>query len=211
MTGPGAGCDNCGIVLTRRKIVPVALDSRRRQRYRDYASWPDDERWELIDGVAYAMTPAPTLRHQTISLRLAAVLLDLLKAGPSRVFTAPVDVLLPEGDEADEAVETVVQPDIIVVCNPERLGDKYVRGAPDWIVEILSPATAKKDESLKRDRYQRAGVKDYWLVHPTDRTVTCYRLDGGSYGRPEVYGEDDRPPVPMAPAAAIDLAAILAD
>lgn len=192
-------------------MVPVALDSRQRHRYRDYATWSDDERWELIDGVAHAMTPAPTLRHQTISLRLAAALLDLLKGGPCRVFAAPVDVLLPAGDEADEAVDTVVQPDVVVVCSPERLGDKYIRGAPDWIIEILSPSTAKKDQSLKRDRYERAGVKEYWLVHPTDRTVARYRLDGGKYGRPDIYGEDDRVAVPMVPGAEIDPATILAD
>ena len=104
MTRPTQAATMTGKAFKRRNLVPAALDSRQRHRYRDYATWPDDERWELIDGVAYAMTPAPTLRHQTISLRLAAALLDLLKGGACRVFAAPVDVLLPAGDEADEAV-----------------------------------------------------------------------------------------------------------
>lgn len=211
MTRPLQAATIIGKPFERRSIVPVAQDARQHHCYRDYATWSEDERWELIDGVAYAMTPAPTLRHQTISLRLAAVLLDLLKGGPCRVFAAPVDVLLPAGDEADEAVDTVVQPDIVVVCAPERLGEKYIRGAPDWIIEILSPSTAKKDASLKRDRYERAGVKEYWLVHPTDRTVARYRLDDGRYGRPDIYGEDDKVPVPMAPGADINLAPILTD
>jgi Uma2 family endonuclease len=107
-----------------------------------------------------------------------------------RVFAAPVDVLLPAGDEADEAVETVVQPDL-VVCDPERVREATVRGAPDLVVEILSPSTARKDEGIKRERYQRAGVPEYWLVHPVDHVVHRYALVEGDYRRQEVYGPED--------------------
>lgn len=176
--------------------------------YGDYATWPDDERWELIDGVAYNMAPAPTINHQAVTGNLFGLLFGLLKGHPCRVFGAPVDVLLPQGDEADEWVNTSVQPDVMVICKPEIIQRRFVRGTPDWIIEVLSPSTAKKDEGIKRDRYQRAGVEEYWLLHPEDRTLMRYRLDNGAYGRPDVFGHGDRVPIPVPEGAEIDLAEV---
>ncbi len=154
--------------------------------YADYLKWPDDERWELIDGEAYAMAPAPTISHQTLVLSIAKQIDEALDGAPCRALIAPVDVLLPSLDEADKHTTTVVQPDIFVVCDPEKITERNVRGAPDWIIEVLSPSTARHDHLTKRDLYQRAGVREYWLVHPVDRVLTIYVLQDGQYGGPEI-------------------------
>ena len=154
--------------------------------YADYCSWPDDVRYELIDGVAYAMGPAPVRRHQGILLELARQVANILEGSPCRPYIAPFDVRLPKTDEIDDEVNTVVQPDLVVICDRAKLDDKGCRGAPDWVVEVLSPSTAGHDQILKRALYQRVGVREYWLVHPVDRIVTIYTLDAGSYGAPDV-------------------------
>ena len=93
---------------------------------------------------------------------------------------------MPKSDEADDEVDTVVQPDIAVICDPSKLDDKGCRGAPNWIVEVLSPGTARKDQREKRDCYERHGVREYWLLHPIEQTLTIYRLTPTGYGKPDV-------------------------
>ena len=160
--------------------------SDRRFTYADYLKWPDDERWELMDGEAYAMSPTPTISHQTLVLDIARQIADALDGAPCRALIAPVDVLLPAPEEADDRATTVVQPDILVVCDPAKITEHNVRGAPDWIIEVLSPATARHDHLTKRALYERAGVREYWLVHPVDRVITVYVLKDGQYGGPEI-------------------------
>jgi Uma2 family endonuclease len=162
--------------------------------YGDYLTWQDDERWEIIDGVSYVMTPAPTLYHQNISVNLIWCFREYLKGKTGKVFHAPIDVLLPKGDEKDIEVETVVQPDLVVVRDRSRLVDVRVfKGAPDLAVEILSPSTADKDRKIKRELYQRAGVKEYWLIDPNGKTVEVYRPrpEDGKYGIPDVFNSED--------------------
>jgi Uma2 family endonuclease len=154
--------------------------------YGDYRRWPDDERWELIDGRAYDMCPAPSRGHQAMVVELVRQIGNFLVDKPCEIYVAPFDVRLPKANEADDQVDTVVQPDIAVICDPEKLDEAGCRGAPDWVVEVLSRRTATKDQGEKRDAYERAGVREYWLVHPTDRTLMIYRLADGAYGRPEV-------------------------
>jgi Uma2 family endonuclease len=164
--------------------------------YGDYCTWPDDQRFELIDGIAFAMAPAPTRQHQRLAFELARTVADALEGSGCEINVAPFDVRLPDSDEADAAIRTVVQPDISVVCDPSKLDAKGCRGAPDWIIEVLSPKTAGHDQVRKLALYERHGVKEYWLVHPLDRVVTIYRLADGTdarspydrpqYGRPEV-------------------------
>lgn len=164
----------------------LPLKDDRYHTYGDYLAWPDDVRYELIGGVAYLRAPpAPDLPHQDIAGEIYYQVRQALEGKPCRAFVAPVDVLLPERDEADEGVDTVVQPDVLVVCDEAKLNRRGVRGAPDWVVEVLSPATASHDHVQKRRVYERAGVKEYWLVHPTDRLLTVYRLTGGEYGKPD--------------------------
>ncbi|MBA2410335.1 MAG: Uma2 family endonuclease [Gammaproteobacteria bacterium] len=154
--------------------------------YQDYCAWSDDERWELIDGQAYNMSPAPTRRHQDVVMELSRQIANFLRAHPCRVYTAPFDVRLPRAAEADAQIDTVVQPDISVICDANKLDDPGCRGAPDWIIEVLSPGTAAKDQIRKRELFQRHGVKEYWLVHPIDRILTVYKLETQEYGKPDI-------------------------
>lgn len=173
-------------------------------RYADYYAWPDDQRWELIDGVAYDMTPAPSRRHQEVIVELLVQIKIQLASLPCQVYVAPFDVRLPTKDEADDEVMTVVQPDIAVICDRRKLDDRGCRGAPDWIIEVLSPATAAKDQIQKRDLYARHGVIEYWLVHPVDRLVTRYRLEAGGHGRPEMQETRGKTAMGLFPGLAID-------
>lgn len=162
-----------------------------RYTYADYTQWPDDPRWELINGVAYALT-SPQRLHQDIVFELGGQIANYLQGKPCKGYTAPFDVRLPRQNEADAKVETVVQPDISVICDPSKLDRLGCRGAPDWIIEVLSPSTALKDMNTKRSLYELHGVPEYWLIHPEERWVLVYRLDAqGHYVKPDVYGMDE--------------------
>jgi Uma2 family endonuclease len=174
--------------------------------YRDYATWPDNERWELIDGQAVNMGPAPNRQHSLVSTELVRQLANFFQGHPCEVHAAPFDVRLPNHQEADEQIDTVVQPDIVVVCDPQKLDDQGCRGAPDLVIEIVSPSTASRDHITKRDLYERHRVKEYWLVSPGDRIVTIYRLEPpGRFGQPCVHGEHETIETPLFPGLAIDL------
>ncbi len=175
-----------------------------RHTYGEYRRWPEATRYELIDGLAYAMAPALSRRHQEVLLELARQVANALAGHPWRAFIAPFDVRLPRAGEADDAVDTVVQPDLSVVCDPGKLDEAGCRGAPDWVVEVLSPATAGHDHIVKREVYERAGVREYWLVHPVDRIVTIHRLQAGRFGVPEVRELTGRHAVGVLPEVEID-------
>jgi Uma2 family endonuclease len=142
----------------------------------DWRTW--EGRWELINGVAYDMTPAPNLEHQRVSFRLGNMIFNALEAGKNQsggeceAFAAPVDVFLGE---------TVVQPDLVVVCDPAKKSERGIEGAPDLVVEILSLRTAGKDNTRKRWLYEAAGVTEYLIVDPDERVGVLLRLEGGLY------------------------------
>lgn len=179
--------------------------------YADYCTWPDDERWELIDGVAYNMTPAPSRIHQDFVVELIRQIQNFLDDKPCHVYVAPFDVRLSDADEADQPIQTVIQPDIAVICDESKLDEKGCRGAPDWIIEILSPSTAATDMIQKRALYERHGVREYWLVHPTDRVLTIYRLEDGTYGKPDVQATEGTTPASVLDGLIIDWSGIMAD
>lgn len=154
--------------------------------YGEYLTWPDEVRYELIDGVAYLMAPAPSDRHQSVLGELHLQIGNALRDSPCRVRLAPYDVRLPRGNEADNEIDTVVQPDLSVFCDKDKIDQRGARGAPDWIIEILSSSTASHDQVRKLRLYEWAGVLEYWLVHPTDEVVTIYRMKEGQYERAEV-------------------------
>ncbi|MFO1434920.1 MAG: Uma2 family endonuclease [Gammaproteobacteria bacterium] len=129
-----------------------------RYSYADYLTWPDDQRWELIDGNAYAMVPSPTTRHQSIQQNLSRLLGNHFLGKGCRPFHAPLDVKLSDND--------VVQPDLLVVCDSQKIGDKAIFGAPDLVIEITSPATEARDRREKKALYERFGVAEYWIVSP---------------------------------------------
>ena len=181
----------------------LALRQEKHYTYADYLQWPDETRYELIDGEAFLMSPAPLVEHQEIAGEVFRQLANQLDGQPCRPYIALVDVRLPRTDEADAAIDTVVQPDVLVVCDPGKVDRRGVRGAPDWLLEVLSPSTAAHDQIAKRRTYERAGVREYWLVHPGDRTLTVYVLDNGQYGRPEIYELKDATPIGVLPGVSI--------
>ncbi|MFP5410738.1 MAG: Uma2 family endonuclease [Gammaproteobacteria bacterium] len=175
----------------------------KRYTYADYLQWPDDTRYELIDGEVFRLAPTPLIEHQEVAGEVYCQLRNQLDGKPCRPYIAPVDVRLPRADEADAAIDTVVQPDVLVVCDPAKIDRRGVRGAPDWLLEVLSPSTAAHDQIAKRRTYERAGVREYWLVHPSDRTLTVYVLENGQYGRPDIYELKDETPIGVLPGVAI--------
>ncbi|MCC8046230.1 MAG: Uma2 family endonuclease [Clostridiales bacterium] len=154
----------------------------------DYLALPDDRRVELIDGVIYDMA-APTYIHQAIGDSLQALFNDYIrrKHGSCRAFTAPVDVQLDCDDK------TIVQPDVLIVCDFTKLRKGRVYGAPDLVVEILSPATSRRDRSLKLTKYKRAGVREYWMIDPDYRRVYVHEFEKGEAY--EIYDFNDTVPV----------------
>lgn len=180
--------------------------------YADYLEWDDGERWELIHGVAYNMSPAPSRKHQEISQALSRKIGNYLDGKPCKVYVAPFEVRLPLGDHDDNRTDNVVQPDIVVVCDKAKLDDRGCIGAPDFIIEILSPSTAKMDMVVKLNLYEKAGVKEYWLVHPTDHTVTVFKLgEDGKYGRYEVYEQSEQLSVDIFSDLVLDLREIFTE
>jgi Uma2 family endonuclease len=160
--------------------------------YADYLTWPEGERWEIIEGVVSDMSPASGTEHQAVSFRLSGILYGFLKEKRCKAFAAPFDVRLAENrDVPDENIETVVQPDIVVVCDQEKLDKRGCLGAPDIAVEILSPATSYKDQTDKLALYEKHRVKEYWIVNPDARYVMVYRLKGYKYGKPDYLVGDD--------------------
>lgn len=188
----------------------LALRKEQRYTYADYLTWSDDARYELIDGEAFLMAPAPLIEHQEVAGDVYYQLRSQLDGKPCRPYIAPVDVRLPRADEADAAIDTVVQPDVLVVCDPSKIDRRGLRGAPDWLLEVLSPSTAAHDQIAKRRTYERAGVREYWLVHPGDRTLTVYVLENGQYGRPEIYELKDETPIGVLPGVSIAWDALVA-
>jgi Uma2 family endonuclease len=157
--------------------------------YKDYLTWTNPaERWELIDGLAYDMSPAPGTFHQSISGELFTIIKIFLRGKPCNVFAAPFDVRLPDGDESDDDTMTVVQPDIIVVCDKSKIDKRGVRGVPDFVAEILSPSTATKDYREKYDLYEKHGVKEYWIIDP-GRMVSTYRIGSDGKFQPGIIVE----------------------
>ncbi len=145
--------------------------------YRDYSTWADDERWELIDGIAYNMSPAPTAQHQRISRIFSNKICNFLEGKSCEPFIAPFDVYISGSPDEDfNSIDTIVQPDISVICDPSKIIEKGCLGAPDLIVEILSPSTSKKDLNEKFHLYERSEVKEYWIVDPGNKFIEVFHL-----------------------------------
>lgn len=177
--------------------------------YTDYLSWDDNERWEIINGEAYNITPVPNVSHQLILSQLLLQLGNQLNGKSCQVFPAPFDVRLPVGKEKEKDIENVVQPDITIVCDAKKLDKKGCLGTPDMIIEILSPLTYRKDRKEKFFLYEQVGVKEYWLVSPDEKLVEVFRLEpGGKYGRPGIYSETDMIQLSFINEATIDLNAV---
>ena len=146
----------------------ITLDPAQRYSYADYLTWADDKRRELIDGIVKLMS-APYTIHSEITTTLVSKLWPFIKKrkGKCKIFHSPIDVRLPKnGETADNMIFTVVHPDIVVVCDPSKIEKRGIIGAPDFVVEVLSPSNTKLAMRKKFDLYEEAGVKEYWVVNP---------------------------------------------
>ncbi len=166
----------------------------------DYCTWSDNERWEIIDGEAFAMSPAPILRHQRISVKLSHQLFNFFDKHPCEVFVAPTDVKLSEHD--------VVQPDLLVVCDETQMKRTHIEGAPTLIIEILSSSTTLHDRMHKMDLYAASGVKEVWLVTPYPALVEVYLLKDKSYLLKKVFSKNDELKSPTFKDLKLDLAPV---
>jgi Uma2 family endonuclease len=184
----------------------IPVEDNKNFTYEDYVQWGEDHRWELIDGAAFNMSPSPSRKHQKISMELAWQLRTFLKDKSCEVYAAPFDVRLPEHDEPDEEIKTVVQPDISVICHKDKLDDKGCRGAPDLIIEIVSPFTARRDMKDKLFLYEHHGVKEYWIVHPEEKIIMQYKLEKNNrYGRAAIFTDEDTILTDILPGLTVDL------
>jgi len=152
--------------------------------WQDYRTWPDDERWEIIGGVAYAMVPAPSTRHQSVTLNLASQIRAGLAGTPCRPFVAPTDVKLSDLD--------VVQPDILVVCDASKIAPTHIEGPPELVVEVLSPATSARDLRQKKALYERSGVKEYLVIDPLEHYAIRFLNGPEGFDKGTVFAADER-------------------
>jgi Uma2 family endonuclease len=185
--------------------------SDKKYTYADYLTWTEGERWEIIDGVPY-MQSAPTWQHQAISSELMLQFGEYLRNNPCRIFSSPFDLRIPESNEEDEETTFVCQPDLLVICDKDGLKGTGYYGTPTLIIEISSPSTARKDKLLKFNKFEKAGVKEYWIIEPDGNFVSVFTLqDNKRYGRPDVYSDEDKINVNTFPDLIIDLNLVFAN
>ncbi len=176
--------------------------------YADYLKWDFEEIVELIKGKIFAKAAAPNRRHQEVSGNLFVTLANFLKNHPCKVYSAPFDVRFSENPK-DEKVKSVVQPDISVICDPSNLDDKGCLGAPDLIVEILSPGNSRVELQNKYELYQEFGVREYWVIHPSECTVLIYTLVDGKFQPSRLFTSGDKITSSVLPGFELDLEEVL--
>jgi Uma2 family endonuclease len=184
--------------------------SKEKLSYADYLKWPQDERFEIIDGASYAMN-APLRIHQELLVEFTRQCANHFKNKPCKVYVAPFDVRFASRSKNDDEIFNVVQPDLSIICDQSKLDEKGCLGAPDMIIEILSPATMSYDNIKKRALYEKMGVREFWLVHPSDCLVMAYGLQKtGLYGKPEVFDRESGAQSAIFPDLKIDLSEVFA-
>lgn len=173
------------------------LDPNGSYTYADYLTWQFNDWVELIKGRIYKMSPAPLDRHQATAGNLHAILYYMLRKHPCTVRIAPSDVRLTRKGASDKEVITVVQPDIYIVCDASKMDERGCNGAPDLVVEIMSPGSSARDLGIKKDIYAEAGVPYYWVAFPKERMVLCHALEGQQYRITGTYAPDLGEPIPF--------------
>ena len=167
------------------------LDRKATYSYADYLTWRLEDMVELIKGKVFLTSPAPAERHQKISVRLTIEIGLQLKGQLYNLYAAPFDVRLIKTSSKDADIYTVVQPDLCVICDESKIDEKGCIGAPDWIIEILSPASSKKDLNEKYNLYEENGVREYWVVFPDSNVINQYVLLNGKYDFINTFGRYD--------------------
>jgi Uma2 family endonuclease len=178
--------------------MELALDLTKRYTYADYLTWLDDKRRELIDGFIHLMSPAPSSVHQNIISNINGIVWRYLFDNncACKIYPSPFDVRFPKDSREDIKIHTVVQPDICIICDPSKVDEKGCLGAPDMIVEVISPKTYKRDLREKYILYEKHGVKEYWIISPKSKSIVVYILQSdGQYSDGEEYISGEKIPV----------------
>jgi Uma2 family endonuclease len=175
------------------------LDLNGSYNYADYLQWQFKERLELFKGKIFKMSPAPNRFHQLVLGNLHINVMNFFNQKECQVYLAPFDVRLVKQKTKDEKVVTVVQPDLCIVCDAEKLDDRGCNGAPDLVVEILSPGNTKKEMGIKFDLYEKNGVKEYWIIDPTEKNLFIYTAQNGKFIGLKPLTEDDKIKSPLFP------------
>ena len=176
--------------MKRKYITDInELDFSKQYTYADYLNWRFNERLELIKGWLYKMSPVPKRTHQKIEGNLHAKMWNYFENSQCEVYQSPFDVRLKRNKAKDDQIDTVVQPDICVICDKSKLDDAGCLGAPDLIVEVLSESTAKKDYNEKFNLYEENGVKEYWIADPANKSIEIFSLINDKYESLGIYSE----------------------
>jgi Uma2 family endonuclease len=182
------------------------LDPKGKYTYADYLTWRFEQMVELIKGKLFILSPAPASRHQSISTKLVGLAFQYFINHKCNVYHAPFDVRLVKDKKGDKEITTVVQPDICIVCDENKIDERGCLGSPDWIIEIISPSTAKKDYSEKFNLYQENGVKEYWIVNPDANCMHQYVLNAeGLYDEKAFLVKTDKASPALFPELIIEL------
>lgn len=185
------------------------LDMGGTYSYADYLQWKFEEYVELIRGKVFRMSPAPSSRHQSVSVNFLGQFFNLLSQQNlgCQLFHAPFDVRLFAHDDPKK-IKTVVQPDICIICDSQKIDRRGCLGAPEFVLEILSPSTTTRDLVIKKDLYEEAGVKEYWIVQPKDQSVHIYLLRQGALKLRQSYWAPEKVPMFLFSGWEVDLARI---
>jgi Uma2 family endonuclease len=183
------------------------LDLSKQYSYADYLTWNFKERVELIKGLIYKMSPAPTSGHQTISMNLTGAIYPFLKKSECKLFAAPFDVRLTNKRKSttDNTIIDVVQPDLCVICDPSKIDKRGCLGAPNLVIEIVSKGNTKLELEQKFNLYEENGVQEYWIVQPGDQTVSVFDLVKDKYALRQIYSNDSKIDVAVLPGLVLDM------
>jgi len=179
--------------------------------YADYLKFEYDHMVELIRGKLFKMTPAPSSGHQEISGKLFVKFAIFLEKNECKLFAAPFDVVLPAHSQKKNTATTVVQPDLCIICDLDKIDEAGCTGAPDLIIEILSPSTSNKDLNEKYSIYEESGVKEYWIVMPNEKLLEVFYLENSKYQRIKTYTSDEIISPLIFPELRINLSEVLID
>ncbi|GAA4201208.1 Uma2 family endonuclease [Pedobacter jeongneungensis] len=201
---------------TEDELPPIKtvneVDFSAKYSYADYLRFEFEERLEIIKGYIFRMSPAPSRIHQGVLTNIFGPIYNILKGKPCHVYTAPFDVRLAKKTQKDKEIFTVVQPDLVVICDQSKLDKRGCIGAPDIVVEILSPGNSKKELISKYEVYEEAGVKEYWIISPEDKTFFRYLLDDqGKFQPTKLLTEGEKVTTPILPGFTLILEEVFQD
>lgn len=187
-------------------------EEKRKYSYAEYMFLDEDFLCEVLDGEIISMSPSPTPKHQDVVDELTAEFKMFLRGKECMAFSSPIDVcLFAEHEMKYEEIKDWVQPDLIVVCDRSKIGEKNIIGAPDLVIEVLSPSTTKNDRLIKYKNYEKAGVREYWIVDPYHMSVEVYELNKNSFDRTGIYLKEDNVNVGILEGFSINLGNIFKD